>query len=696
MKVLIICTEKLPVPAIRGGAIQTYIDGALPVLKQDHQITVLGRDDEALPADEVREGIRYVRVGGSILEAYRENVVQFLQSDQQSYDIIHIFNRPRLVNKVRELAPEAKIILSMHNDMFKPEKLRAEEGNLVVQNVDRIITISEYIGQTIRGFYPEAATKIQTIYSGVDLERFVPSYSQAAKEMRNRLRSEHGLEGKKVILYAGRLSANKGIDVLVRAIPDLAEKHDDIALVIMGSKWFSNNDVTDYIAYVRALAERLPVPVIQTGFVAPDKIQEWFAASDLFVCTSQWQEPLARVHYEAMAAALPIVTTDRGGNKEVIEPYKNGIIVENPADSGEFVQHLSYLLSNPSVREEMGRYGRSLAEKHYTWDRVVSDILSAWEQVERAEVLNATSLNETVDDVKEGQWQQAEVKNQESEQENVEETHASPELEMHEELVKEAVEVPNEEKVEPETESEAENLEDDMDETAAEEHSEANLEETVDDVKEEQWQQEEVENQESKQENVEETHAPAELEMHEELVKEAVEVPNEEKVEPETESEAEDLEDDMDETAAEEHSEANLEEAVDDVKDEQWQQEEAENQESEQENVEETHASAELEMHEELVKEAVEVPNEEKVEPETEPDAEDLEDDMDKTAVEEQLAAFTEINREEQLKEDTGGPVQHNKKTEKSTMSFKVQNKENTVNVLLLLALFYMREKKWI
>nr|WP_256558152.1 glycosyltransferase family 4 protein [Halobacillus sp. A1] len=203
--------------------------------------------------------------------------------------------------------------------------------------------------------------------------------------MRDRLRNEHNLSSKKVILFAGRLSPNKGIDVLVRAIPELARKHDDIALVIMGSKWFSDNAVTDYIAYVRALAERLPIPVVLTGFVSPDKIQEWFAASDIFVCTSQWQEPLARVHYEAMAAALPIVTTNRGGNTEVIEPYKNGVIVENPEDTGEFVKHISYLLSNPEIGAQMGRYGRSLAEKYYSWDRVVQDISSVWDQVEHAE-----------------------------------------------------------------------------------------------------------------------------------------------------------------------------------------------------------------------------------------------------------------------------------------------------------------------
>ncbi|MFB5662456.1 glycosyltransferase [Alteribacillus sp. HJP-4] len=396
MNVLIICTEKLPVPAIRGGAIQTYIDGALPELKQKHNITVLGRSDELLPSEELKGSIRYVRVDGGILEIYRENVMQFLSADPTSYDLIHIFNRPRLVNTIRAVAPDSKIILSMHNDMFKAEKIDRDEGALAVRNVNKIITISNYIGHTIKELFPEAAPKLKTIYSGVDLERFVPSYSREAREIRSRIRNEHGLGSKKVILYAGRLSPNKGIDVLIRAIPELIKQHSDIALVIMGSKWFSEEGITDYIAYVRALAERLPIQVIQTGFVPSDKIQEWFAASDIFVCTSQWQEPLARVHYEAMAAAIPIITTDRGGNKEVMEPYKNGIVVTNPEDTGEFATHLAYLLSNPKAAQEMGRYGRTLAEKHYTWDRVVNDILTVWDEVEHMSAEDLIPIEENL------------------------------------------------------------------------------------------------------------------------------------------------------------------------------------------------------------------------------------------------------------------------------------------------------------
>ncbi|MEX2103902.1 MAG: glycosyltransferase, partial [Bacilli bacterium] len=73
-----------------------------------------------------------------------------------------------------------------------------------------------------------------------------------------------------------------------------------------------------------------------------------FLIGDIFVCSSQWQEPLARVHYEAMGAGLPIITTHRGGNAEVIKTGENGIVIEDYSNPQAWAATISYLLSNPA------------------------------------------------------------------------------------------------------------------------------------------------------------------------------------------------------------------------------------------------------------------------------------------------------------------------------------------------------------
>jgi len=271
----------------------------------------------------------------------------------------------------------------MHNDMFNLDKIDLDEANAVIKEVETIVTVSNYVGNVIRKLYPKAASKLRTIYSGVDTERFMPGSYPEMQKIRSEIRKKYGLENKTVILFAGRLSEKKGVDRLVRALPQLSKRFTNLAVVIVGSKWFSQNEITAYIAYVKALANRQPVPVVATGFVQPDKIQNWFAAADLFICTSIWQEPLARVHYEAMAAGLPIVTTARGGNPEVIFSGENGLIVENPEDPNDFADKITELLSNKSLMKRMGKKGRELAVANFKWDRVANEILKVWEHSKR-------------------------------------------------------------------------------------------------------------------------------------------------------------------------------------------------------------------------------------------------------------------------------------------------------------------------
>lgn len=373
-----IVTEKLPVPPVRGGAIQTYVAAVAPLLGRQVDLTVLGVTDPTLPEHERVDGVEYVRVPGGTLDRYLGGVLAYLKENQ--FDLIHIFNRPRLVLPVREVAPDARLVLSLHNDMFEPHKIAPEAAEAALAQLERLVTVSDYVGQRVVELYPAAAEKRRTIYSGVDVHRFLPVWSSEAKPVRQRLRQENGLKGKKVVLFVGRLSPKKGADVLVRAMPYVARRHPEVALVLVGSKWYGEDKVSDYVAYVRAMAARSPVPVVTTGFVTPDQVHQWFLAGDLFVCPSIWPEPLARVHYEAMAAGLPIITTNRGGNPEVVANQGVGMVVDQPEDPKAMAAAINQVLGDRALRAEWGRNGRRLAEERYQWSRVADEIAQVWLQ----------------------------------------------------------------------------------------------------------------------------------------------------------------------------------------------------------------------------------------------------------------------------------------------------------------------------
>lgn len=371
MRIALICTEMLTVPSIRGGAIQIFIDGVIPHLSGKHEVTVFCIQDKELRNREVVKGVTYIRVPKEDYPNHVARELKKLQSDKRIFDVIHVFNRPKYVPVIHGAMPGSRIVLSCHNEMFRLDKLPDDIGRKVVKTAHRIMSISNYIGNTIVNRFPEAAAKVKTVYSGIHLGQYKPIWREDAQAERSRLRKKYGVDNKKVVLFVGRLSANKGADVLLQAMQRVVKKHEDAVLVIVGSKWFSDNRVDDYIENLRRLGDALGKDrVVFTNFVPPSQIPSIYLLGDVFVCASQWQEPLARVHYEAMGAGLPIITTNRGGNPEIITNHKNGIVISAYTDPWAFANSISHIFTNPSKAKELGLAGRNFVESNYGFEHV--------------------------------------------------------------------------------------------------------------------------------------------------------------------------------------------------------------------------------------------------------------------------------------------------------------------------------------
>lgn len=369
MRIAMICTEKLPVPSIRGGAIQQYIDAILPYMKEKHDVTVFCVADPELPQKENGNKICYIKAAKA--QDYILGVIDQLKDE---YDLIHVFNRPQWVNLIAEKLPDTEISLSLHNEMFQPSKISKEEAERCIRRVKFITTVSRFIEAGVKKLYPEAVGKIHTVYSGVDVNRYQPVWSEEAKIIRNQLKARYGLTGKKVVLFISRLSQKKGAHILIKAVDQILSTHPDTALVLVGSKWYGENQEDSYVRQVKQMADALDTDVVLTGFLPPSEIISHYYLGDVFICASQWREPLARVHYEAMAAGIPIITTDRGGNAEVVKGKGNGIVISEYDQPQAFADAITYLLEQPDIAREMGKTGRRLAEEKYPWKRVAMEL----------------------------------------------------------------------------------------------------------------------------------------------------------------------------------------------------------------------------------------------------------------------------------------------------------------------------------
>ena len=86
---------------------------------------------------------------------------------------------------------------------------------------------------------------------------------------------------------------------------------------------------------------------------------------------------------EAMAAGIPIITTNRGGNAEVVSGIGNGYVIDDYTNPLAFVKYIDYLLKNPDIAMQIGQKGRRLAEERHSWDKVALNVLDAINRVQK-------------------------------------------------------------------------------------------------------------------------------------------------------------------------------------------------------------------------------------------------------------------------------------------------------------------------
>ncbi len=377
MKIALICTEKLAFPPVNGGAIQVYLEGALPILSQHHEITVFSIQDPKLPNRVISGGVKYIRLPASTTEEYVRGLKPHLTDD---FDLVHVFNRPRWVPFLSKDLTCA-FSLSLHNEMFFPKKISSTLANACIDRVSFITTVSHFVANAVKDLYPSAASKLHPVYSAVDCNIYKPIWSNDKDSFRDVLRAKYGLQNHKTILYVGRLTPKKGTHIVLDAMNSVMKSHPNTALMIIGSKWYGGNETNEYIDLLKRVSKELRGPVIFTGFLTPNEIPKYYSIGDIFVNMSQWREPLARVHYEAMAAGLPIITTNRGGNAEVMEEGVNGFVMNDYENPRLLEKNIVNLLDNKDLALRLGVNGRKMAEEKYNFNRLATDLLKLFESV---------------------------------------------------------------------------------------------------------------------------------------------------------------------------------------------------------------------------------------------------------------------------------------------------------------------------
>lgn len=219
---------------------------------------------------------------------------------------------------------------------------RAWERN-AARRCDALICVSET--EMRAGLDAGVVGPYVVIHNGVDLSQLQPADDDQRAAARDRL----GLLGGPLVVCVGRLSRQKGQDVLLRAWPVVQQRVFGASLVLVG-------DGPERAA-LEGLTEEGVVLVGQR-----DDVADWIAAADVIVIPSRW-EGMSLLMLEAMARARSIVATDVAGAREALGTEAGTVIP--PEDPGALADAVTARLLDPKLARREGQAGRSRAEEMF-------------------------------------------------------------------------------------------------------------------------------------------------------------------------------------------------------------------------------------------------------------------------------------------------------------------------------------------
>ena len=343
VRVLIVASSKFPVPAVKGGAVPNLIEEIINENEKEKQLDIVCCSLYDKEAEKQSKRIKNTQFIWSSIPKF------ITKLDKIFYCILKdVFHIQRLISlsflfqviwfslsvaKVLKRNSFDKVIfensipvmfamkLYGNKKKYKDKYLlhihsvpRKYYGNKrIVRNCESLICISEYVANAILNDkrLKFDASKIRIMYNCIDTHCFKPLSNDISEKVRERYNIS---KNKKVILFAGRLCADKGIAELLLMTKEI--KRDDIILLVVGSNFYKSDIVSPYEKYLRQLCEDIKEKIIFTGYVNYNEMPKIYAAADVVALPSMWEEPAGMTIIEAMACAKPVVTTYSGGIPE--------------------------------------------------------------------------------------------------------------------------------------------------------------------------------------------------------------------------------------------------------------------------------------------------------------------------------------------------------------------------------------------
>jgi 1,4-alpha-glucan branching enzyme len=274
----------------------------------------------------------------------------------------HVFRKPLLATM------HSTEIGRRNGIHFDYERMIHETEAWLTYEAWRVICCSNYMVSHVRWAFGLPENKLVMVPNGVDVE----AYAKIANDDLGHFRRKFALPEEKIVLFVGRLVHEKGVHVLVNAVPKVLEKVN-AKFVIVGNGYMKEQ--LSGIVKNMGFAHK----IMFTGFVDDETLRRLQSCADVSVVPSLF-EPFGIVALEAMAAKSPVVVSDTGGLSEIVEHDVSGVKVY-PDNPDSLAWGIRKVLLDDAYANRIKTNAYQKVQDKYNWDRIAQQSKAVYESV---------------------------------------------------------------------------------------------------------------------------------------------------------------------------------------------------------------------------------------------------------------------------------------------------------------------------
>ena len=338
----------------------------------------------ALPVNDTEEGYDYpARVRWSLAQddvASYQEAAEFLNFHnidmvclQHEYGIFGGPAGSHILHLLRGL--KMPVVTTLHTVLREPDADQLVVMEEIAELSDRLIVMSQLSSQFLQEIFKVPASKIDMVPHGVpDLPFLDPNF----------YKDRFGVEGKAVLLTFGLLSPNKGIESVIKAMPEILSKHENAVYLVAGATHphILRREGDKYRASLQALAREVGVEsqvIFHDRFATPEEMAEFIGAADIYVTPYRHEaQVVSGTLAYALGAGKAIISTPYWHAIELLDEGRGALVPFQ--DPGAIAQKTIELLSTPALRHAM-RKRAYLFARDMIWKKSAQGYMASFSRV---------------------------------------------------------------------------------------------------------------------------------------------------------------------------------------------------------------------------------------------------------------------------------------------------------------------------